>query len=72
LINGWDDRQGVDEFLQRLRDRIAEVEERLGDRLATARKDLYKPLLDRRATSCGRTDGWGAVTIVHGDANIQP
>jgi aminoglycoside phosphotransferase (APT) family kinase protein len=49
---------------------VAEFEDRLGDRLPAARKDLYKLLLDRAPRLVKRTDGRGAVTIVHGDAHV--
>ena len=49
---------------------MAEFEERLGDRLPPARKELYKLLLDRAPRLVKRTDSRRGVTIVHGDAHV--
>jgi hypothetical protein len=46
-IGSWGDAKAVDQFLRRLASKVAEFEDRLGDRLPAARKDLYKLLLDR-------------------------
>jgi hypothetical protein len=69
-IGGWGDAEAVDQYLRRLRDEIAEFEERLGDRLPQARKDLYRLLLDRAPRLIKRTMSRRAVTIVHGDAHV--
>ena len=69
-IGGWGDAEAVDQYLRRLRDKIAEFEERLGERLPQARKDLYRLLLDRAPRLIKRTMSRRAVTIVHGDAHV--
>jgi hypothetical protein len=69
-IGSWGDAKGVDEFLQRLAGKVAEFEERLGDRLPPARRDLYRLLLDRAPRLLKRFDDRRAVTIVHGDAHV--
>jgi hypothetical protein len=69
-IGRWGDANAVDEFLQRLQGKVAEFEARLGDRLPSTRRDLYKLLLDRAPRLVKRTDGKRAVTIVHGDAHV--
>ena len=69
-IGSWGDAKAVDQFLRRLESKVAEFEDRLGDRLPAARKDLYKLLLDRAPRLVKRTDGRRAVTIVHGDAHV--
>ena len=53
-----------------LKGKIAEFEERLGDRLPRERRDLYALLLDRAPRLVKRTDSRRAVTIVHGDAHV--
>jgi hypothetical protein len=69
-IGSWGDAKGVDQFLQRLEGKVAEFEERLGDRLPPARKDLYRLLLDRAPHLAKRTDSRRAVTIIQGDAHV--
>ena len=69
-IGSWGDAKAVDQFLRRLESKVAEFEDRLGDRLPAARKDLYKVLLDRAPRLAKRTDSRRAVTIVHGDAHV--
>ena len=69
-IGGWGDANAVDQYLRRLGGKVAEFEERLGDRLPPARKDLYKLLLDRAPRLVKRTEDRRAVTIVHGDAHV--
>ena len=69
-IGSWGDAKAVDQFLQRLAGKVAEFEERLGDRLPRARRDLYRLLLDRAPRLVKRTDSRRAVTIVHGDAHV--
>ncbi len=69
-IGGWGDAEAVDQYLRRLRDKIAEFEERLADRLPQARKDLYRFLLDRAPRLIKRTMSRRAVTIVHRDAHV--
>src|SRR5277367_3867800 len=69
-IGSWGDAKAVDQYLRRLGGKVAEFEERLGDRLPPARKDLYKLLLDRAPRLLKRTEGRRAVTIVHGDAHV--
>jgi hypothetical protein len=69
-IGGWDDAEAVDQYLKRLEGKIAEFEERLGDRLPQARRDLYRLLLDRAPRLIKRTLSRRAVTIVHGDAHV--
>lgn len=69
-IGGWGDAKAVDEFLRRLEGKVAEFEERLGDRLPSVRRDLYRLLLDRAPRLLKRTDSRRAVTIVHGDAHV--
>jgi Ecdysteroid kinase-like family len=69
-IGSWGDAKAVDQFLQRLGGKVAEFEERLGDRLPPARKELYKLLLDRAPRLVKRTDSRRGVTIVHGDAHV--
>jgi len=69
-IGGWGDAEAIDQYLKRLRDKIAEFEDRLGDRLPQARKGLYTLLLDRAPRLIKRTMSQRAVTIVHGDAHV--
>jgi Ecdysteroid kinase-like family len=69
-IGTWGDAEAIDQFLRRLERKVAEFEERLGDRLAPARRDLHKLLLDRALRLMKRTDGRCGVTIVHGDAHV--
>jgi hypothetical protein len=69
-IGTWGDAEAIDQFLRRLESKVAEFEERLGDRLAPARRDLYRLLLDRALRLMKRTDGRRGVTIVHGDAHV--
>jgi hypothetical protein len=69
-IGGWGDADAVDQYLRRLKGKIAEFEERLGDRLPRERRDLYALLLDRAPRLAKRTDGRRAVTIVQGDAHV--
>jgi hypothetical protein len=69
-IGRWGDAEAIDQFLRRLKGKIAEFEERLGDRLPKERRDLYALLLDRAPRLAKRTDSRRAVTIVHGDAHV--
>jgi thiamine kinase-like enzyme len=69
-IGGWGDAKAVDQFLRLLEGKIAEFEERLGDRLPQARRDLYRLLLDQAPRLLKRADTRRAVTIVHGDAHV--
>jgi thiamine kinase-like enzyme len=69
-IGSWDDADAVGQYLQRLAEKIAEFQERLGDRLSRERADLYASLLDRAPRLLKRTSSRRAVTIVHGDAHV--
>jgi hypothetical protein len=69
-IGSWGDAKAVNGFLLRLKGKVAEFEERLGDRLPPARRDLYALLLDRAPRLLKRIDSRRAVTIVHGDAHV--
>ena len=69
-IGGWGDADDVEQYLQRLKGKIADFEERLGDRLPRERRDLYTLLLDRAPRLAKRTDSRRAVTILHGDAHV--
>ena len=69
-IGRWGDADDVEQYLQRLNGKIADFEERLGDRLPRERRDLYALLLDRAPRLAKRTDSRRAVTILHGDAHV--
>jgi Phosphotransferase enzyme family len=69
-IGRWGDAEDVDQYLLRLKGKIAEFEDRLGDRLSRERRDLYALLLDRAPRLVKRTMSRRAVTIVHGDAHV--
>lgn len=69
-VGRWGDAEAVDQYLLRLKGKIAEFEERLGDRLPRERRDLYALLIDRAPRLIKRTDSRRAVTIVHGDAHV--
>jgi hypothetical protein len=69
-IGGWGDAEAVDHYLRRVADKVAQFEERLGDRLPRERRDLYHSMLDRAPRLLKRTDSRRAVTIVHGDAHV--
>ena len=69
-LGGWGDAEAVEQYLMRLKSKIAEFEERLGDRLPRERRDLYALLLDRAPRLVRRTDSRRGVTIVHGDAHV--
>ena len=69
-IGSWGDADAVEQYLHRLKDKIAEFKERIGDRLPRERADLYALLIDRAPRLVKRTDGRRAVTIVHGDAHV--
>jgi Phosphotransferase enzyme family len=69
-IGGWGDAEAVEQYLQRLKGKIADFGERLGDRLSRERRDLYALLLDQAPRLVKRMDSRRAVTIVHGDAHV--
>ncbi len=69
-IGGWGDAEAVDQYLRRLADKVAQFEDRLGDRLPDERRDLYHLMLDRAPHFVKRTLSQRAVTIVHGDAHV--
>jgi hypothetical protein len=69
-IGRWGDAEAVDKYLLTLKCKIAEFEQRLGDRLPRERRDLYALLIDRAPRLVKRTDSRRAVTIVHGDAHV--
>jgi hypothetical protein len=63
-IGSWGDAEAADQYLRLLKDKIAEFEERLSDRLPPARKDLLKLLLDRAPRLIKRTDSRRAGRIL--------
>jgi phosphotransferase family enzyme len=69
-IGSWGDAEAVDAYLRRLAAKVAQFEERLGDRLSPERRDLYALLLERAPRLLRRIDSRRAVTIVHGDAHV--
>jgi Ecdysteroid kinase-like family len=69
-IGRWGDAEAVDQYLRRLKGKIAQFEQRLGDRLSPERRDLHALLLDRGPRLVKRTDSRRAVTILHGDAHV--
>jgi len=69
-IGRWDDADALDARFKRLRAKVAEFEERLGDRLPRERRELYALLLERGPRLMERIDGRRGVTIVHGDAHV--
>jgi thiamine kinase-like enzyme len=69
-IGRWGDAEAVEQHLRRLADKVAQFEDRLGDRLPRERRDLYHSLLDCAPRLLKRTDSRRAVTIVHGDAHV--
>ncbi len=69
-IGQWGDAEAIDHYLRRLADKVAQFEDRLGDRLPRERRDLYALLLDRAPRLVKRTLSRRAVSIVHGDAHV--
>ena len=66
----WGDAEAIDHYLRRVADKLAQFEDRLGDRLPRERRDLYALLLDQAPRLVKRTLSRRAVTIVHGDAHV--
>jgi hypothetical protein len=54
-VGAWGDAEEVEQYLQRLKGKIADFEDRLGDRLSRERRDLYALLLDRAPRLAHRT-----------------
>jgi Ser/Thr protein kinase RdoA (MazF antagonist) len=69
-IGHWGDAEAIDHDLRRLADKVAQLEDRLGDRLPRERRDLYALMLDRAPRLVKRTLSRRAVSIVHGDAHV--
>ena len=69
-IGHWGDAKAIDHDLRRLAEKVAQFEDRLGDRLPRERRDLYALMLDRAPRLVQRTLSRRAVSIVHGDAHV--
>jgi hypothetical protein len=69
-IGRWADAEAIDSYLKRLAAKVAEFDDRMGDRLPRERRDLYPRLLDRAPRLIKRTDSRRGVTITHGDAHV--
>jgi len=59
-----------DQLRRGLAAKVAEFDDRMGDRLPRERRNLYARLLDRAPRLIKRTDSRRGVTITHGDAHV--
>jgi hypothetical protein len=69
-IGLWPDAEAIDAYLKRLAAKVAEFDDRMGDRMPPERRDLYLRLLDRAPRLIKRTESRRGVTITHGDAHV--
>ncbi len=70
-IGHWGDAEAIDHYLRRVADKLAQFEDRLGDRMPRERRDLYALLLDQAPRLVKRTLSRRAVTIVHGSGTVS-
>jgi hypothetical protein len=69
-VGRWLEADGVDLYLQALREKYAQFADRLNDALAPERRDLFERFLDAVPRLLLRIRSRRNVTVIHGDAHV--